>query len=75
MLFVAANTEQTERMIRSWKPDMLMGHGNDRTASQAIKYVWGVDDSQLRFVENRLGKMLPSTPLDTAILSGKARAF
>jgi hypothetical protein len=67
-LFVAATTKQTERAIRSWDPRRLMEHVNDRVASQAVKYVWGADDSQLRFVENRLGKMLPSTPLDTAVL-------
>jgi hypothetical protein len=67
-VFVAATTERTERMLRSWDPRKLMEHVNDRVASQAVKYVWGVDDSQLRFVENRLGRMIPSTPLDTAIL-------
>jgi hypothetical protein len=67
-LFVAANTERTEHMIRSWVPDQLMEHVNDRVASQARRYVWGVDDAELRFVEDRLGKMEPSTPLDTAVL-------
>jgi hypothetical protein len=73
MIFVAANTEQTEQIIRNWDPDRLIEHVNDRVASQAVKYVWGVDDSQLRFVENRLGRMEQSTPLDTAPLSSKAR--
>jgi hypothetical protein len=72
-LFVAATTEQTERMLRGWDPRRLLEHVNDRVACQAVKYVWGVDDSQLRFVENRLGRMEPSTPLDTASLSTKAR--
>jgi hypothetical protein len=65
-LFVAANTEQTEHLIRSWKPADLVEHVNDRVASQARKYVWGRDDTHLRFVANRLGKMEPSTPLDPA---------
>jgi Protein of unknown function (DUF4238) len=67
MLFVAATTEQTEHMIKGIGPRRLLEHVNDRVASQAVKYVWGVDDSQLRFVENRLGKMEPSTPLDTGV--------
>jgi hypothetical protein len=67
MLFVAANTEQTEHMIRSWAPGQLMEHVNDRVASQARRYVWGVDDAELRFVEDRLGRMEPSTPLDTGV--------
>jgi hypothetical protein len=72
-VFVAATTEQTERMLRGWDPRKLMEHVNDRMVSQAVKYVWGVDDSQLRFVENRLGSLEPSTPLDTAPLSSNAR--
>jgi hypothetical protein len=66
-VFVAANTEQTEHMLRSWNPDELITHVNDRVASQARKYVWGVDDAHLHFVEDRLGRMEPSTPLDTDI--------
>jgi Protein of unknown function (DUF4238) len=67
-LFVAATTELTERMLRGSNPRRLLEHVNDRMASQAVRYVWGVDDGQLRFVENRLGRMIPSTPLDTAVL-------
>jgi Protein of unknown function (DUF4238) len=66
MLFVAANTDRMVHDIRSGDPRRLVEHVNDRVVSQAVKYVWGVDDSQLRFVENRLGRMEPSTPLDTA---------
>jgi hypothetical protein len=61
-------TEYSEREFLK-----VTGDGAARMASQAVRYIWGVDDSQLRFVENRLGKMLPSTPLDTAPLSSKAR--
>ena len=68
-LFVAATTEQTERILRGWDPRKLMQHVNDRVASQAAKYVWGLNGSQLRFVENRLGRMLPSSRLDIAPLS------
>jgi hypothetical protein len=73
-VFVAATTEQTERMLRNWDPRKLMEHVNDRVASQAVNYVWGADDSQLHFVGNRLGRMEPSTPLDTAPLSSRAGA-
>ena len=30
---------------------------NDAVAGQARRFVWGVDDRQLRFVERRLGEM------------------
>jgi hypothetical protein len=68
-LFVATNTVKTDHMIRSIDPRKLMEHVNDRVASQARKYVWGTDDAQLRFVENRLGKMEPATPPETALLT------
>ena len=65
-LFVATNTEESENIIKSIKPDDLMRQVNDRVTSQARRYVYGTDDSQRRFVANRLGRMALSTPLDTA---------
>jgi hypothetical protein len=59
MLFVATNTAEMEH------PRQLMEQVNNRAASQARKYVWGSDDTQLRFVRNRFGRMEPSTPLET----------
>jgi hypothetical protein len=38
---------------------------NHRVALQARKFVYGVNDTQLRFVDKRLGRQLPSTPLET----------
>jgi hypothetical protein len=55
-------------IIRSSNPRELMAQVNDRVASQARKFVYGTDDSQLRFVANRLGRMEPATPLETAKL-------
>jgi hypothetical protein len=67
MLFVATNNVQTENMIRTIDPGILMAQVNDRVASQARKYVYGCDDRQLRFVQNRLGRKWPSTPLETRV--------
>lgn len=64
-LFVATNTEESENIIRSINPGELMRQVNDRVASQARRYVYGTDDQQLRFIANRFGRMLPSTPLET----------
>jgi Protein of unknown function (DUF4238) len=64
MLFLATNTLEMEREIRSMSPRQLMEHVNDRVVSQARKYVWGVDDKQLQFVQNWLGRMERSSPLD-----------
>jgi hypothetical protein len=64
ILFVATNTLEMEHNIKSMSPRQLMEHVNDRVVSQARKYVWEVDDKQLRFIQNRLGRMEPSTPLE-----------
>ena len=37
-------------------PDKLVKASNHIVAQRAHKYVYGTDDRQLRFVENRLGK-------------------
>ncbi|MEH2536935.1 MULTISPECIES: DUF4238 domain-containing protein [unclassified Bradyrhizobium] len=66
MLFVATNNEETENMIRNMNPIALMKQVNDRVASQARRYIYSCDNKQLRFVENRLGRKWPSTPLETS---------
>jgi hypothetical protein len=65
MLFVATNNIKTENMIRTIDPGILMAQVNHRVTSQARRYVYGKDNEQLRFVENRLGRKWPSTPLET----------
>ena len=65
-LFVATNIEESDNIIRNMNPRALMEQVNDRVASQAKRFVYGIDDSQRRFVANRLGRMALSTPLDTA---------
>ncbi|MGJ5051822.1 DUF4238 domain-containing protein [Bradyrhizobium oligotrophicum] len=67
MLFIATNNEETENMIRSMNPRTLMEQVNDRVASQARRYVYGLGNKQLRFIENRLGRKWPSTPLETSV--------
>ncbi len=72
-LFVATNTEESEKLIRSMAPRDLMEQVNDRVASQARRYVYGTDESQLRFVQNRLGLKAPSTPLEAREESSELR--
>lgn len=67
-LFIAANTAEVERAITNMHPRDVMEQVNDRVVSQARKYVWGTDDTQLRFVQNRFGKKLPSNPLECKFL-------
>lgn len=62
-LFVAVRNKSTWDYIRKIRLDELATSVNNKVAEQARKYVYGTDDRQLRFVANRLGKMVQSTPL------------
>lgn len=55
-VFAASETEAGLEELRSIEPDYIMQGMNDLTARRAQAYVYATDDSQLRFVENRLGK-------------------
>jgi len=63
-LFVAVNTNQMARRLRSMKPGDLARRSNNLVSEQARRFVYGIDDSQLYFVSRRLGKMVRSSPLD-----------
>jgi hypothetical protein len=60
---LAAKSDETRRAIASMSDDKIIEVVNHKVSEQAIKYVYGMDDRQLRFVANRLGRMIPSTPL------------
>jgi hypothetical protein len=62
-IFLACNSIEIERSIKAVPVNELLHVMNSRVVEQARKYVYGVDDSQLRFVKNRFGKQSPSTPL------------
>jgi hypothetical protein len=62
-LFIATNDDETFRAISSTPADELAETVNNQVTQQAHKFVYGVDDSQLRFVANRLGKRVWSSPL------------
>jgi uncharacterized protein DUF4238 len=62
-LFIATKDEQTFQDIASTSVDVLARTVNNQVAQQAYTYVYGVDDKQLRFVANRLGKRVWSSPL------------
>jgi hypothetical protein len=54
--FIASNTRETEEEIRSIPPNQFIDVLNDRMASQARLYVYGLDESHSEFVESRLGR-------------------
>jgi hypothetical protein len=63
-LFIAANEPKQAQELADQDHDKLVSMMNDNVSAQARRFVWGVDASQLRFVERRLGDMRPSSILD-----------
>lgn len=55
-MFFACETEIGEQKMQNLDPAHIMRVMNDETAKRAFKYVYGKDDTQLRFVANRLGR-------------------
>lgn len=62
-IFIAVKERKTFEYIGDLHSDLLVQSVNNKVAEQAVKYVYGTDDAQRRFVANRLGKMAQSTPL------------
>jgi hypothetical protein len=64
LLFIAADDPAEVQQLAQQNHDTLAEVTNNRVVRQARKFVWGLDDTQRRFVERRLGDMLPSSPLE-----------
>jgi hypothetical protein len=63
-IFFAARSQKVGSEIdRLCKIETTSVGFNDRIVSQARRYVYGTDDRQLRFVSNRFGRQLLSTPM------------
>jgi transcriptional regulator with XRE-family HTH domain len=63
-LFIAANSDAMAQQLRYMPSKKMVQRSNDRVCAQARRFVYGVDDSQIRFVARRLGRMERSTPLE-----------
>jgi Protein of unknown function (DUF4238) len=63
-LFVASNSKATVERLLALKSDDLVKAVNNLVVKQARRFVIGIDGSQLRFVENRFGAKLPSSPTE-----------
>jgi hypothetical protein len=63
-LFLAVNNDGTAKKIRDMKPTEMIRRANHRVSECSVRYVYGTDDTQLRFVARRLGRAVPSSPLD-----------
>jgi hypothetical protein len=55
-VFVAAKNVAVLERIKAIPPREFCHMVNDTVVRQAVRYVYGVDENQLRFVENRLQK-------------------
>jgi hypothetical protein len=62
-LMIATKDDETFQAITSVPMSELAKTVNNQVAQQAYEFVYGVDDRQLRFVANRLGKRVWSNPL------------
>jgi hypothetical protein len=69
--FVAVNTEKMEDYLQSIPVEKFTTSLNDAVSRQACSYVYGADDTQLRFVENRLGKAPPQFIAGKAIMDAR----
>jgi hypothetical protein len=63
VVFFATRNDETFGQINSMSPDLIVTAVNSKVCEQAISFVYGVDDSQLRFVQNRLGRRVRASPL------------
>jgi hypothetical protein len=63
-LFVATNTEETDRKFKDKPPVELVQATNLQVVQQAVKYVYGVDDAQLEFVDKHISSNRPQTLLE-----------
>ncbi len=62
--FVATRTTEMFNRIASRSRDDLASTINNKISKQAIEFVYSFDDKQTRFIQNRYGRRVRSTPLD-----------
>lgn len=56
MLFVAGRDASLAKRLASADPTKIVKNINQTVVHQARKFVWGLDDGHLRFVQNRMSK-------------------
>lgn len=61
-LFIAAHDDRATKQLSATNADRVVRAMNDIVVRQARKFVWGIDDSQHRFVEKRISA-LPDKPI------------
>lgn len=62
LLFFATPQPKMLDWVQSLKVDELVTLVNNKVCEQAVRFVYGVDDSQLRFVQKRFGRRIAASP-------------
>jgi hypothetical protein len=62
--FIATRTTEMFRQVSARGRNDLVSTINNKVSEQAIDFVYAFDDRQTRFIQNRLGRRVRSTPLD-----------
>jgi hypothetical protein len=63
-LFVAANTEETERHFKKQPPNELVQATNLQVVKQTVRYVYGADDAEVKFVDKYISIEHPPTLME-----------
>uniref|UniRef100_Q07NQ8 DUF4238 domain-containing protein n=1 Tax=Rhodopseudomonas palustris (strain BisA53) TaxID=316055 RepID=Q07NQ8_RHOP5 len=63
-LFLAVNSEKSECKFKDMPPSELALETNIQVVKHAVKYVYGVDDAELEFVDKHLSSNRPQTLLE-----------
>ncbi|MBP0112791.1 DUF4238 domain-containing protein [Bradyrhizobium vignae] len=63
-LFVATNNQETERTFKDRPPKDLVRETNFQVVKQAVKYVYGVDDSEREFIDKLISSDRPPSLLE-----------
>jgi hypothetical protein len=64
--FVFTDGLETLKQLQALSADEFINRMNHKMACQARKFVYGLDDSHLSFVSERLGRMESASPGDAA---------
>ncbi|MGE4046261.1 MAG: DUF4238 domain-containing protein [Acetobacteraceae bacterium] len=70
-LFIAAHDDAYAKRVASADPTEVVKAVNQAVVHQAREFVWGLDDSQRRFVSNRISRV-PDRPIITDVQKQQA---
>jgi uncharacterized protein DUF4238 len=60
-LFIAVNDNQTEQLVRGRPVNELVEEVNKLVVQHAVKYVYGTDEKDMKFIDENIGKDRPKS--------------